>query len=154
MRRDANLDTTSLVHEAYIRLSRVHRLPAQSTCHFVRYVARAMRTIIVDIARERLAQRRGNGATHVTLNTSVHPRAGDDGATQILNVHEALDALARCDERLVTVVEMRYFAGISDKDIATALGVTDRTVRRQWEKAKLLLRDALRRERDISRPDE
>jgi RNA polymerase sigma factor (sigma-70 family) len=93
--------------------------------------------------RERIAQRRGGDAVHVTLNSEVHVSA-DAGETEILKVHEALEELAHHDPRLVQMVEMRYFAGMTEPEIATALGLNERTVRRDWQKARLLLADALK----------
>jgi RNA polymerase sigma factor (TIGR02999 family) len=98
--------------------------------------------VVVDQVRECVAARRGGGAVHITLTTQLGS-ASTDGAAEILRVHEALDELAALDERMAQVVEMRYFAGMTEMEIAAALGVTDRTVRRYWEKARLLLLDAL-----------
>jgi RNA polymerase sigma factor (TIGR02999 family) len=101
-----------------------------------------MRSVVVDLVRSRLAERRGGGVSHVTLNTGI----GDStpaGEAEILRVHEALAELAALNERMVQVVEMRYFAGLTETEIADALGVTERTVRRDWEKARLLLADTL-----------
>jgi RNA polymerase sigma factor (TIGR02999 family) len=137
------LDTTSLVHEAYLRFAEANRLHIGDRQHFLRYASHAMRSVIVDFVRERVAQRRGGGAVHVTLNTEV----GDGlsaGETEILNVHEALEELAQHDARLVQVVEMRYFAGMTEVEIAEALSINHRTVRRDWQKARLLLADALK----------
>jgi DNA-directed RNA polymerase specialized sigma24 family protein len=94
--------------------------------------------------RKRDAERRGGGIVHVTLDTGVSDQlvASDD---EILQVHEALEQLALVDPRLVRVVEMRYFAGLTEGEIAAALDVTDRTVRRDWEKARVLLAAMLRR---------
>jgi RNA polymerase sigma factor (TIGR02999 family) len=102
-----------------------------------------MRSVIVDFVREKLAQRRGGDAVHVTLDSQigVAPNAGEK---EILQVHEALEELAQHDPRMVQVIEMRYFAGMTEAEIAAALGVNDRTVRRDWQKAKLLLADALK----------
>ena len=102
-----------------------------------------MRSVIVDFVREKLAQRRGGDALHVTLNSQIGDGPGT-GEKEILQVHEALEELAQHDPRLVQVVEMRYFAGMTEEEIAVALGVNDRTVRRDWQKAKLLLADALK----------
>ena len=102
-----------------------------------------MRSVIVDFVREKLAQRRGGDAVHVTLNSEIGDAAGA-GESEILKVHEALEELAQHDARLVQVVEMRYFAGMTEIEIAAALGVNDRTVRRDWQKARLLLADALK----------
>jgi RNA polymerase sigma factor (TIGR02999 family) len=102
-----------------------------------------MRSIIVDFARKRLAERRGGDAVHVAFTTQLA-----DGQRvaegEIVQVHDALEALARVDERMAKVVEMRYFGGLTEDEIAQALGVTDRTVRRDWEQARLFLADALK----------
>lgn len=141
--RHTMLETTSLVHECYLKFAEAGRLDVNDRAHFLAYAARAMRSIIVDYARHRMREKRGGDAAHQTLNTELIDGlpAGDE---QIVRVHEALDELARRDARLVQVVEMRYFAGLSEQEIATSLGVTERTVRRDWEKARLLLADALR----------
>ena len=141
--RGTLLDTTSLVHESYLRLANAGQLHIGDRQHFLRYAGHAMRSVIVDYVRERMAERRGGDAPHVTLNSQIgdDPRAGE---TEILRVHEALDELAQFDARMVQVVEMRYFGGMTEMEIAEALGVTDRTVRRDWEKARLLLAEALR----------
>ncbi len=141
--RDAVMDTTSLVHECYLKFAQASRLSPADRVHFLAYAATAMRSIIVDAARANLAQRRGGDAQHVTLNTNVADAvAGPE--SEILDVHAALDELGKLDPRLVRVVEMRYFGGMKDEDIGAALGLTDRTVRRDWEKARLLLASALR----------
>lgn len=136
------LDTTSLVHECYLRLVRLGQLHARDRAHFLAYAARAMRSIVVDMVRQRLAQRRGGDQLHVTLGTDV-PDTSIVSEQQVIRVDEALEALAQLDERLAKVVEMRYFAGLSAEEIADALGVTPRTIRRDWEKARLLLFAAL-----------
>lgn len=141
--REGLLDTTALVHESYLRFVQAGRLRAEDRPHFMNYAGRVMRSVIVDFARERLAQRRGGGALHVTLNTDVAENLGGAGEEEILRIHEALEELARHDERLVRVVEMRYFGGLSEAEIAESLGVHVRTVRRDWEKARLLLAEAL-----------
>jgi len=141
--RDAVMDTTSLVHECYLKFAQASRLSPADRVHFLAYAAAAMRSIIVDAARANLAQRRGGDAPHVTLNTNV-AESVPGPENEILDVHAALDDLARLDERLAKVVEMRYFAGMKDEDIGAALGLTDRTVRRDWEKARVLLASALR----------
>jgi RNA polymerase sigma factor (TIGR02999 family) len=140
--RDGLLDTTALVHESYLRFVTAGTLKAEDRPHFLNYAGRVMRSVIVDFARERLAQRRGGGALHVTLNTDI-AEAMSAGEEQILQIHDALESLAAHDERLVRVVEMRYFGGMSEVEIAAALDVHVRTVRRDWEKARLLLAEAL-----------
>ena len=136
------LNTTALVHESYLRLLHAGHLNVTDRSHFLAYAARVMRAIIVDLVRQRLAHRRGGDAKHVPLQTDIAEVVPTREET-VLQVNEALDALAKVDERLVRVVEMRYFAGVSEQDIAAALGVTERTVRRDWQKARLLLLTAL-----------
>jgi RNA polymerase sigma factor (TIGR02999 family) len=102
-----------------------------------------MRSVIVDMVRSRQAERHGGDVQHVTLTGDVADSLGT-GEAHIVRVHEALLALEKLDERMARVVEMRYFAGLTETEIATALGVTDRTVRRDWEQARLFLADALK----------
>ena len=137
------LDTTSLVHECYLRLVGADALPVADRHHFFAYAARVMRSVIVDFARARAAERRGGEATHLVLDTAL---AAEVAAPEndVLQVHEALQVLAQADERLARIVEMRYFGGLSEVEIGEVLGVSERTVRRDWEKARLLLIAALR----------
>ena len=144
--RNTLLDTTSLVHEAFLRFSSSGRLQITDREHFLRYASHVMRSVIVDFVRERLADRRGGGAEHVTLNSEIGDGAAARDEAEILGVHEALAELAKVDARLVQVVEMRYFAGLTEPEIAASLGVNERTVRRDWQKARLLLADALKGE--------
>jgi RNA polymerase sigma factor (TIGR02999 family) len=141
--RNTLLDTTALVNECYVKFVNSERLQPGERAHFLAYSARVMRSIIVDFARAKAAERRGGDAAHVTLNTELvdGTPAGED---EILAVHEALADIARLDQRLAQVVEMRYFGGLTDTEIGAALGITDRTVRRDWDKARLLLAAALR----------
>ena len=137
------LDTTALLHESYLRLVKLGQLRVENRAHFLAYAARTMRSIVVDFARARLAERRGGGAQDLVLDTEIA-----SGITapeeEIVRVHDALIELAQVDERLVRVVEMRYFGGLTEEEIGAALGVTERTVRRDWEKARLLLAIALK----------
>jgi RNA polymerase sigma factor (TIGR02999 family) len=136
------LDTTSLVHESYLRFQRAGELDINDRAHFFRYAGHVMRSVIVDMARAKLAERRGGDAAHVTLNTALGDTAPGSEA-EVVRVHEALEELGKHDARLVQVVEMRYFGGMTEVEIAGALGITDRTVRRDWEKARLLLAQLL-----------
>jgi RNA polymerase sigma factor (TIGR02999 family) len=138
----ATLDTSSLVHESYLRFAAAGRLRIEDRGHFMRWAGRVMRSVIVDFARRRQAGRRGGDLVRVTLteHLAAASLAPED---EILRVHEALDRMAELDGRLAQVVELRYFSGMTDEEIAEALGVTDRTVRRDWEKARLLLSEAL-----------
>ena len=136
------LDTTSLVHESYLRLVGASVLPIEDRHHFFAYAARVMRSVIVDFARARAAARRGGEAEHVVLDTAIAAEVAAP-ETDVLRVHDALDVLAQVDERLARIVEMRYFGGLSEVEIAEVLGVSERTVRRDWLKARLLLKAAL-----------
>ena len=140
--RNVLLDTTALVHESFLRLQGAGKVNLADRNHFMAYAATAMRSVIVDYVRQRAAEKRGGDVDHVTLDTGV---AESIGATdqEIVDVHEALEALGKVDQRLVQVVEMRYFAGLSDDEIGAALGVTGRTVRRDWDRARLLLAEML-----------
>jgi RNA polymerase sigma factor (TIGR02999 family) len=140
--RNTLLDTSSLVHESYLRFAGAGQLRLQDRIHFMRWAGRVMRSVIVDFARRRGAERRGSGVAHITLTTQIG--ATSTGEREILRVHDALDEIALLDARMAQVVEMRYFGGMTESEIAEALGVTDRTVRRDWEKARLLLREALK----------
>jgi len=136
------LDTTSLVHESYLKLVGAESLPVEDRHHFFAYAARVMRSVIVDFARARLAERRGGDAQHVVLDTALGAQLAAP-ETDALRVHDALEVLAQADARLAQVVEMRYFGGLTESEIAEALGLSERTVRRDWEKARLLLLAAL-----------
>lgn len=141
---DPDVGTTALVNECYLKLRASNRLDASSRAHFFSYVACAMRSIIVDIARAKAAERHGGKAVQVTLDEALLHDDSAGGEEMILNVHEALEKIGELDQRLMQLVEMRYFAGMTDIEIAEALGLTDRTVRRDWQKARLLLAAALR----------
>ena len=136
------LDTTALVHESYLRLAKARELTVTDRAHFFRYAGQVMRSIVVDFARMKMAERRGGGAVDVTLNTQVDI-AAPAGEEEVLRIHDALAELASIDSQLVEIVEMRYYAGLTEREIADALQVTERTVRRRWEKARLLLAASL-----------
>jgi len=140
--RNTLLDTSSLVHESYLRFAGNQGLKLKDRVHFMRYAGRVMRSVIVDFARQRGAVRRGGGTPHVSLTLEVADGI-PAGAEEILHVHEALDKLAKLDARMAQVVELRYFGGLSEPEIAEVLDVAERTVRRDWEKARLWLADVL-----------
>jgi len=141
--REEAVDTTALVNECYLKLSRVEGLPTVDRAHFLAYAASVMRSIIVDAARAAQAERRGGGVDAVPLDTTLVDQLPDP-AVEILDVDAALRDLAQIDARLAQVVELRYFGGLNDAEIGEALSISDRTVRRDWEKARLLLAHALR----------
>jgi len=141
LRRSGNLtllDTTALVHESYLRLIRAGSIEAQDKAHFMGYAARVMRSIVVDFVRRRSADRRGGVAVRVELDEST-PLPADPREREVLQVHEALEKLAAIDQHLARVVEMRYFAGMTEPEVAEALDRSVRSVARDWEKARLFL---------------
>jgi RNA polymerase sigma factor (TIGR02999 family) len=135
--RAAGLHTTQLVHESYLRLARGTRLQPDNRREFLAFAARIMREVIVDTLR------RPRDGDLLTLDTQVE--VGLSGAaSEVLRVHEALAALQSAEPRLAQVVEMRYFGGYTEVEIGEVLGLTERTVRRDWDKARLLLLALLR----------
>ncbi len=143
MRPGETLDTTALVHEAYLKLVDQDRAVYQDRGHFLAVSAIAMRQLIVDHARHRGRDKRGGGAVHEPID-ELAERLGRD-ARQILDLDMALDRLAAIDRRLARVVECRYFAGFSEAETAEALGVSLRTAQREWLKARAWLRQELGR---------
>jgi RNA polymerase sigma factor (TIGR02999 family) len=141
--RDVVLETTSLVHESYLRFVRAGELRAEDRRAFFAYASRVMRSVILDSVRERRAERRGGDAPHLTLSTDLAEDLAGDEET-ILKVHEALEVLEQADARLAQVAQMRYFGGYSQREIAETLGVTERTVQRDWKRARAILVEALR----------
>ena len=137
------LNTTALVNESYLRLFQANGITVQDRSRFMGYAARVMRSIVVDTIRSKEALRHGGGDTHITLNNDLADTMGSSEA-EVLHVHEALADLAQIEERLVRVVEMRYFAGMTIDEVAESMGVTHRTVARDWEKARLFLYEALK----------
>lgn len=141
------LNTTMLVHESYERLAHLSRLDVADRGHFMAYASRVMRSVIVDFAREHLAERRGGGAAHVTLTTGLGSALADPtphADPEVLRVHEAIEELGQIEPRLAQVVEMRYYGGLSNSEIAAALDLGLRTVERDWERARLYLYSTLR----------
>lgn len=139
------LCTTELVHESFLRFTRARQLDLADRRHFFTYAATVMRHVIVDLAREHRALHRGGGAPHVPLDDLLpadHPAASADET--LLRIHDAVDELALRDPTLARLVEMQYFAGYSQVEIAELTAQSERTVRRQWEKARAFLLTRLR----------
>lgn len=136
--RNTFLDTTALVHESYLRLLSGATLRAEDRRAFFAYASRIMRSVIIDSVRERQAERHGGGLKQLTLSTQLMEDL-QGGQDELMQVNEALEVLAQAEPRLAQVVEMRYFGGYSETEIADALELTERTVRRDWDKARLLL---------------
>ena len=138
---NGTLSTTALVHEAYLRLGDQSPAALRDQSHFFALASLVMRHILVDRARERSAQRRGGGGRQITLDDEVIGQA--DQSEALLQLNEALETLATVDPRLVQVVECRFFGGLTETETAAALGITTRTVQRDWVKARVILRHAL-----------
>lgn len=138
------LNTTALVNECYLKFSGAGQLSPQDRAHFLAYAASAMRSIVVDAARARLTDRRNSGERAVTLDSAIVD-ATPSGEEELLYVHEAMAELQRIDKRMAQVVEMRYFGGMTDAEIGEALELSAKTVRRDWDKARMILAASLRR---------
>jgi RNA polymerase sigma factor (TIGR02999 family) len=139
-----SLDTTALVHESYLKLIDGGELKPEDRKHFFAYTATVMRSVIVDYARSQLAEKRGGQQLQVTLNTGV-AESTPAGNAELLQIHEAIDELSAIDPRMGKLVEMRYFAGLSEQEAADALEISKRTAQRDWEKARLFLYASLQR---------
>jgi len=135
------LDTTGLVNDAYVRVAHAAALREASPATFLAYAARAMRSVVIDLVRERHALRHGGGLQRMTLNTVIMESL--EALHEPLAIDEVLTELSAVEPRLSQVVEMRYYGGFTESEIASALGVSERTVRRDWEKARLLIRAML-----------
>lgn len=141
MRAGETLNTTGLVHEAYLKLADMSRVSWSDRAHFLALASVAMRHVLVDNAKARLTQKRGGAQRAVTLeNVQV---AADEQPEVLLEIDDALERLAGVEPRLARVVECRFFGGLSEDETAEALGITTRTVQRDWVKARMLLRRAL-----------
>ena len=138
---DDTLNSTALVHEAYLKLGRDAGAVWENRAHFFALASMVMRQILTDRARARVAEKRGGVQTRITLEEGTV--SVDDQADSLLQLDDALGRLAKVAPRLVRVVEFRFFGGMSEDEIASVLGITTRTVRRDWDKARLLLRRAL-----------
>ena len=137
----ATLSTTGLVHEAYLKLVDQSHIAFGDRAHFFALASVAMRHVLVDRARARLTQKRDGGLPPVTLDDEHI--ASDDQPEAMLELNDAVERLAAVEPRLGRVVECRFFGGLSEEETAEALGVTKRTVQRDWVKARMLLRRAL-----------
>lgn len=131
------LETTALVHDSYLKLASGAEHKFVSRLHFLAYASRTVRSVVVDIVREQRAQRRGGEFELVTLDTAAQD--GVAGDIDVEAVNGALDDLAKLDAGLARLVEMRFFGGLSAVEIAEALGMSERTVQREWAKARALL---------------
>ena len=137
--QDRSLNTTGLVHEAYLRLIEQSRAEWPDRLHFYGYAATAMRHILVDHARRQFAEKRGGQAAAIDAEAIDAVADGVYGAPDWVHVDQALDRLRACSARLAQVVELRVFAGLSMEELAEVLDLSLRTVKRDWEKARLVL---------------
>jgi RNA polymerase sigma-70 factor, ECF subfamily len=151
-----NLQTTALVHEAYIRLVGIHSARWQDRAHFYAVSARIMRGILVDAARVRCSQKRGGlrrgAGTSTGIDLDQIPDMGSGRAEEILAIHEALEHLSEMDARQAQVVEMRFFAGLTVDETAEVLKISPQSVMRDWKLAKAWLRREIGRGR-VSEPE-
>ena len=141
--RDLTLSPTELVHEAYLRLGDTGSVSARGRAYFFAAAAQAMRRIIVDHARRRGRVKRGGGDRAITLDDAV--ALVDPSEIDVLDLEPGLEQLAAIAERAARVVECRFYGGLSVDDTAAALGVTTRTVNRDWQFARAWLHDHLKR---------
>lgn len=136
------LEPSALVHEAYVRLQEQQLLKPGNRSEFLAYASTVMRNVVVDAVRERLAQKRGSGAQRVTLDTRIGNEVLAE-ATDFEALIGALDQLSRTDSRLHRIVELRYFGGLSLEEVGELEAVSLATVKRDWQKARAFLYDAI-----------
>ena len=140
------LNTTALAHEAYLKLVDQKQSRWRDRGHFMAVAALAMRHILVDTARRRMTRKRGGDEVRVTLDDQVP--GGGDRAIEILALDQALTALGELNQRLVKLVELRFFAGLTVEETAEAMEISERTVKRDWRKARAFLYRTLNEESD------
>ena len=152
--QDRTLGTTALVHEAFIKLFDRTQLEWSDRSHFFKVASMAMRQIVIDRAREHLAARRGGGAVHVDIDHADGVEVESvRAAEEAIDLDTALRELEETDARLGQVVVLRFYGGLSTEETAKTLGVTERTVGRDWRRARLLLHDRLRGDGNGERDD-
>lgn len=137
----ALLSATTIIHEVYLDMSQRHALEFPDRGRFLAYAARAMRAVVIDRARASGAQKRGGDLDITSLDTETAERVAEPGL--LVDIGAALDGLAALEPALANVVDLKFFCGFSVAEIAALQGVSERTVQRQWEKARLLLYRAL-----------
>lgn len=140
--RDSVVDTTALVHEAYLRIAGVDGAEWASRVHFFAFCSQAMRRILIDFARRRSSEKRGGGRVRVPLSDDAAMIDAD--IAELLAVEQALVRLEARNERMARIVVCRFYGGMSVPDTAEALGTSTRTVEREWTRARLYLKEALR----------
>ena len=144
-RPEHTLNTTAIVHEAYIRLAGSSNPSWRDRAHFLAVSSRVIRHVLIDYERRRMAEKRGGDVLRVPLNEDLAvDTAGPDASVEFLALDAALQDLARHEARLERVVECRFFGGLTGRETAEVLGVSERTVERDWARARAYLRRALR----------
>jgi RNA polymerase sigma factor (TIGR02999 family) len=143
-RQNHTLTPTALVHEVYLRMANIGRVDWHDRTHFFALAARQIRRVLVDSARAHRYQKRGGGALKVTFEEGL---VVTDRGRDLVALDDALDVLALQDERKARVVELRFFGGLTNEEIAAALGISTDTVTRDWQMAKLWLRREMEREK-------
>ncbi|TQV66299.1 sigma-70 family RNA polymerase sigma factor [Exilibacterium tricleocarpae] len=136
------ISTTALVNEAYLKLIRPQQLEVKDKAHFFALAATAMRQIIINYAEQKQAQKRGGDWFQVTYNETL--MQSHRNAEELIAVSEALEEVRALDDKLAQIIELRFFAGMTETEISEVFGVNERTVRRNWKKAKALLVRVLR----------
>ena len=149
-RVDHTLSATGLVHEAYFRLARQHHIRAEDRMQFLSIAGNTMRRILVDWARAKKRIKRGSGAPHVSLD-DVEPLLTESEANEVIAIDSALDRLSAVNERGAKVVEHRFFGGLSQEETAEVLGVSSKTIQRDWIAARAWLRKEVQHEIAVSR---
>jgi RNA polymerase sigma factor (TIGR02999 family) len=144
-RPNHTLETTALVHEAYLRLAAEDSLHAKNRAHFLGIAAQLMRWILVDYERKRRAAKRGAGAKSLTLDSSVAQGQGAGSDVDLLVLNEALDRLAELDTKQSRIVELRYFGGLTVEEVAEFMDISPATVNRSWSSARIWLQRELKR---------
>jgi RNA polymerase sigma factor (TIGR02999 family) len=145
----SSLGATTLLHEAFLNMSGRVKINFPDRAHFMAYAARAMRGLIIDYVRSRRAQKRGSAFEFTPLDTNIAADAAADD-NELARVSDALDELANVDSELAELVDLKFFCGFSIAEIADIRGVSERTVQRDWEKARLYLHRALKSDRPLS----
>ena len=150
---DLTLSTTSVLHEAWLDVSARRPLDFPDRAHFLAYAARAMRAIVIDYARQTRARKRGGGIAPITLRPGLAADSAERSVEELSQLSDTLDELAALEPSLAELVDLHFFCGYTFAEIAELRGVSERTVQRDWRKARLLLHDALVDERKISPGD-
>jgi RNA polymerase sigma factor (TIGR02999 family) len=139
--RPATLDTTMLVHESFLRFARQAGYTPADKRAFYSYVGKVMRGVVLDVVRERQARKRGGGQVLVTLTTGVADRPRED--VRLVAIDDALNALEQIAPDLRELIEMRYFGGLTIGQVSEISGKSVRTIEREWEKGRMLLRQLI-----------